>query len=282
MRYREALREMESRMKKAGIEDAVTDAWYLLEHVMKHAGYENFDRSRYLLHSEEEMEASVQSACEELVQKRLQRIPLQHLTGEQEFFGYPFYVNAHVLIPRQDTEILVEEALKIARDRMDILDLCTGCGCILLSILKRVPPANGVGADLSGEALKVAQKNAARLGVKAEFLQSDLFEAVEGQFDMIVSNPPYIPTKDIEGLMPEVRDHEPRMALDGMEDGLYYYREIVRQSPAYLKKGGRLLLEIGYDQGEAVRGLLCGAGFENVRVVKDLGELDRVVLGTWQ
>jgi release factor glutamine methyltransferase len=195
--------------------------------------------------------------------------------------GLSFYVNENVLIPRQDTEILVEEAGKYMMPKMEILDLCTGSGCILLSILTLYPGLNGTGADLSEKALEVAKRNRANLNLeeKARLVHSDLFAQIEGSFDRILSNPPYIPTKTVDTLMEEVRDHEPRMALDGLEDGLYFYRKIVEQSPAYLKPGGMLFLEIGYDQAAAVTALM-EKDFTGVQVVKDLAGLDRVVYGT--
>lgn len=279
MNYREAVKETETYLAESGIEDASVDAWYLLEYVICQKSGEKPGRTWYLMHREEEIPEEIYREYQIISEKRRQHIPLQHLTGEQEFFGFSFYVNEHVLIPRQDTEILVEEALKKVHSGMHILDMCTGSGCILLSILKSVPGLAGTGVDISAEALEVAEKNAGRLRAEADFLQSDLFEEVQGEFDMIVSNPPYIASEEIESLMPEVRSHEPRIALDGMEDGLYYYRRITQQSRTFLKAGGALLFEIGYDQGEAVRRMLLDAGFEKVRIVKDLAGLDRVVTG---
>ena len=216
-----------------------------------------------------------------VIAKRAQRIPLQHITGEQEFMGLTFRVNEHTLIPRQDTEILVEEAMLYLHDGMRILDMCTGSGCILLSLLKYSNECEGVGVDISEQALAVARENATRLGLKAGFVQSDLFEQVQGRFDMLVSNPPYIATKEIETLMPEVREHEPMQALDGMEDGLYFYRKIVEKSADYLYNGARLYFEIGYDQGEAVSTLMREKGYQDVKVIKDYAGLDRVVVGKW-
>ena len=197
--------------------------------------------------------------------------------------GLTFKVNEHVLIPRQDTEVLVEEALNYVRSGMDILDVCTGSGCILLSVLKLGEKKcrgilHGTGVDLSREALQVAEENAGRLHVEATFLHSDLFAEVQGQYDMILSNPPYIEKAVVETLEEEVRIHEPRMALDGGEDGLDFYRKITAESVQYLRKGGRLLFEIGYDQGEAVSALMK-EHFAEVRVIQDLAGLDRVVSG---
>ncbi len=186
-----------------GIEEAATDAWLLWEEVFQ------ISRSWYFAHSDTEAEEQKARRYESLLEQRGQRIPLQHLTGKTWFYGLPFTVNEHVLIPRQDTEILVEEALKRAKSGMKILDMCTGSGCILLSVLSNCPSVMGTGVDLSEKALETARKNAADLKIKAEFLHSDLFKQVEGSFDLILSNPPYIRTDVIPTLMPEVRAMNP-------------------------------------------------------------------------
>lgn len=273
MTLQKLLKKGKERLQSAQIVEWELDAWYLLEYVT------GCRRSMYFLHPDQEVTASQVRQYEELTEKRSLHIPLQHLTGTQEFMGLSFYVNEHVLIPRQDTEVLVEEALRYIVPGMHILDMCTGSGCILLSILRLRNGVTGVGADLSEEALLVAEKNRENLDVQAAFLNTDLFSQVEGTYDCILSNPPYIPSCVVDTLMEEVRDHEPRMALDGSEDGLYYYREIVEQSPKYLKPGGMLFFEIGYDQAEAVRSLM-ESSFQDVHVVKDLAGLDRVVYGT--
>lgn len=211
---------------------------------------------------------------------------MQHLTGVQEFMGYEFAVNEHVLVPRQDTEILVEEAekrllLMKKENPVKVLDMCTGSGCIPISLKLRNPQIVIEGADISEEALKVAEKNAKKLGVSGKWIQTDMFENITGTFDMITSNPPYIPTKVIEELEAEVRLHDPYEALDGKEDGLYFYRIIVKESRQYLKRGGWLIFEIGSDQAEAVKTLLQEAGYENIEVKKDLAGLDRVVYGMY-
>lgn len=281
MTYEEARKEAEQILKGAEVPDAALDAWYLLEYAIRKIEKKETGRTWYLMNRKESILPGTLSYYQELVSRRKQRIPLQHLTGEQEFYGYPFYVNEHVLIPRQDTEVLVEEALKRKREGMKVLDLCTGSGCILLSILKNLKQGTGVGIDISEQALEVARRNAKRLGLEAAttFVLSDLFEKAQGSYDMIVSNPPYIETEEIAQLMPEVRDHEPRLALDGMSDGLYYYRSIVSQCRDYLKEDGALLFEIGAGQGAAVSELLKEAGFVSVQVIKDLAGLDRVVAG---
>lgn len=202
--------------------------------------------------------------------------------------GLVFKVDGHVLIPRQDTEILVEEALRHLHDGMNLLDMCTGSGCILLSLLYYSNGCSGTGVDISKEALVLARENAAQIsrlaGGKEEisncrFLQSDLFEKLEGKYDMIVSNPPYIPTEVISGLMEEVRDYEPMEALDGKEDGLFFYREISVGAYDFLKGGGYLFYEIGHDQANAVEDIMEKAGYREVTVVKDYAGLDRVVYG---
>lgn len=213
----------------------------------------------------------------ELLEKRSSHIPLQHLTGEQEFMGLPFYVNEHVLIPRQDTETLAEEALKRLRADMKVLDLCTGSGCIALSLAKLGPKIRVDASDISREALAVAEKNARRLGVRVRLIHSDLFSGIAGPYDMIVSNPPYIRTSVIEELSEEVRLHEPFQALDGREDGLYFYRRIIKEGKSRLSENGWLLLEIGYDQAEEVASLLAGGGFREIMTVRDLAGHDRVV-----
>ena len=219
----------------------------------------------------------------EQIDKRASHIPLQHLTGHQEFMGLDFQVSEDVLVPRQDTEVLIEEVLsavkKYSIQTPKILDMCTGSGCILLSLLANIEGAEGLGADLSEKALEVAQKNGSLLNLKAEWCLSNLFSHINGKYDIIVSNPPYIESAVIETLMEEVREHEPRMALDGKEDGLYFYREITKQAGVYLNAGGILAFEIGYNQGEAVSQMLKEEQYEEIKVVKDLAGLDRVVIG---
>ena len=216
-----------------------------------------------------------------LLSKRAERIPLQYITGVQEFMGLSFKVNSNVLIPRQDTETLVEEALKRVRPGMRVLDMCTGSGCVLVSILKNVPNVEGYGYDISKQALVVAKENARMNGVSAVFERSDLFENVTGEFDVIVSNPPYIRSGDIPQLMPEVANFEPIAALDGKEDGLYFYRKMIEQAGSYLRPGGALMFEIGWDQGRYVSELMRDAQYQEVRIVKDLARNDRVVIGEY-
>lgn len=276
MNYRECFEKGKSALAEAGIEEADLEARLLLEHVC------GTNRNDLLAHGDREVLPEQETGYLSLLDKRAQRIPLQHLTGVQDFMGLEFEVNEHVLIPRQDTEILVEEALRELRDGMDILDMCTGSGCILISLLRYSNDCTGLGVDLSEEALSVAEGNARKLLAPEEqvrFLKSDLFEKVDGMYDMIVSNPPYIPSGVIPSLMPEVREHEPLGALDGREDGLYFYHRITEECRKYLKPGGMLFYEIGYDQGAAVSGILSREGFGEVQVIKDYAGLDRVVSG---
>lgn len=270
MKLHEALREGEGILKESGIADASVDAFYLLEYVT------GLSRALFLANRKELIDETGLNCYRELIQRRASHIPLQHLTGEQEFMGFPFYVNEHVLVPRQDTEILVEETLRRLKPGMRVLDLCTGSGCIAVSLEKLCPGILAEGADISGAALEVAAKNARRLGASVRWVESDLFEKLTGPYDLIVSNPPYIRTAVIEELSEEVRLHEPRTALDGREDGLFFYRKIIKESAEYLKEGGWLLFEIGYDQGEDVLRLLSEAGYETVPIVQDLAGLDRV------
>ena len=275
MTRRQSLERAADALRKAGVADADTDARLLFAHVTGLSG------GAYYLHRDEEMGAEAQERFSSLVKRRATRIPLQHLTGEAWFCGHRFLVNPDVLIPRFDTEILVEEAAKLLRPEMRVLDLCTGSGCVLISLLLDCSAA-GVGADISPLALVTAEKNAQMLGVQASWVESDLFSAIPDSFDLIVSNPPYIAAGVIGSLEPEVRDHDPRIALDGGADGLDIIRRIVEQSREHLPEGGSLLLEIGSDQGTAVRDVFESCGYSGVRVVRDLAGLDRVVCGRRQ
>lgn len=280
MTYRECYEQGCRTLQAAGIEEAILDARLLLEAVC------GTDRNDLLVHGEQPVMPQAEEKYLHWIRQRTEHIPLQQLTGEQDFMGLTFSVNEHVLIPRQDTEILVEEVLKELHDRMRILDMCTGSGCILLSLLHYSNDCEGLGVDLSAEALEVAGRNVLKVltpekAEHAHFLQSDLFEKVEEKFEIIVSNPPYIASAEVEKLMPEVRDHEPRMALDGTEDGLHFYRRIIKEAGKHLVNSGMLFFEIGYDQGQAVSELMRAGGYREVQVVQDYAGLDRVVLGTY-
>lgn len=342
-------------LKNAGIVEADLDAWYLFEQSF------GISRAQYFLCARENIVGSTAqkiavqeqhgdllesgnalecaelwlkeklSAYENTLEKRASRIPLQQILGQQEFMGLTFFVNEHVLIPRQDTETLVELVLNEQKDKnVSILDMCTGSGCIAVSLKKLGGYACVEGADISEEALKVAKRNSEEILENSDvnndavssrteqiqnctnltnnqnkqdnseermvsevrtvpqtgviFRRSDMFSAFPEteRFNVIVSNPPYIPSAVIEGLEPEVRDHEPRGALDGTADGLYFYRILAEECAKHLTPGGHVYFEIGYDQGAAVKELLDIHGFKDTRVIQDLTGKDRVVCGTWQ
>ena len=342
-------------LKNAGIAEADLDSWYLFEESF------GISRAQYFLCARENIVGSTAqkiavqeqhgdllesgnalecaelwlkeklSAYENALKKRAARIPLQQIIGQQEFMGLSFFVNEHVLIPRQDTETLVELVLQEQKDKdISILDMCTGSGCIAVSLKKLGGYAHVEGADISEEALKVAKRNSEEIlenndvnndavnsrteqiqnctnltnnqnkqdnseermvsevrrvsQTGVTFRHSDMFSSFRGteQFNVIVSNPPYIPSAVIEELEPEVRDHEPRGALDGTADGLYFYRILAEECAKHLTPGGHVYFEIGYDQGAAVKELLDNHGFKDTRVIQDLAGKDRVVCGAWQ
>ena len=272
MKYRDVLAWGEKILKDADIADAKVDAWRLLAMAC------HIDHTYYYMHMEEELAQEQKHEFEVLLMKRAEHIPLQYITGEQEFMGLTFHVNSNVLIPRQDTEILVEAALQVAKPGMKVLDMCTGSGCILISILKNAPGVTGYGYDISKQAVIVAKENAKLNDVTAVFERSNLFEdVIEEKFDMIVSNPPYIPSDEIVSLMPEVAQFEPQEALDGKEDGLYFYRKIISDCIDFLAENGSIFFEIGYNQGEAVSEMLKNAGFSDITIIKDLVGHNRVV-----
>ena len=342
-------------LKNAGIVEADLDAWYLFEQSF------GISRAQYFLCARENIVGSTAqkiavqeqhgdllesgnalecaelwlkeklSVYESALKKRAARIPLQQIIGRQEFMGLTFFVNEHVLIPRQDTETLVELVLQEQKDKdISILDMCTGSGCIAVSLKKLGGYAHVEGADISEEALKVAKRNSEEIlenndvnndavnsrteqiqnctnltnnqnkqdnseermvsevrrvsQTGVTFRHSDMFSSFREteQFNVIVSNPPYIPSAVIEELEPEVRDHEPRGALDGTADGLYFYRILAEECAKHLTPGGHVYFEIGYDQGMAVKELLDNHGFKDTRVIQDLAGKDRVVCGAWQ
>lgn len=260
------------------IENASGEAWYLFSHCLK------LTREDYLFGMTEEVEEeeSLKTYRSMLERRTKERIPLQYLLGTQEFMGYSFLVTKDVLIPRQDTETVLEEVIAQGVHPDKILDLCTGSGCIAVSLALLLHPKECVGTDISEKALKVAKVNGENLAPMVKFIQSDLFDKVTGTYDLIISNPPYIKSEECRHLMPEVREHEPLLALDGKEDGLYFYREIVKHAANYLNPQGMLAFEIGWDQGEAVSDLMKEAGFQDVLVKKDLAGLDRLVFGYYR
>ncbi|MDF2484640.1 MAG: hypothetical protein K0R46_808 [Herbinix sp.] len=269
--YKQLLQTGRELLKQQGIADADVDAWYLLAHVFR------IKRTDLLLKGDLPVEEHLKDQYLQLLRRRAGHTPLQHITGTQEFMGLEFNVSGDVLVPRQDTEILVEELLKVCENK-SVLDMCTGSGCIIISLAKLGELSRAVGVDLSSKALTIANGNVLKHKVKVDLIQSDLFEQVKESFDILVSNPPYIPSEEIRDLMPEVRDYEPLMALDGSEDGLEFYRRISHEGMSFLNPGGLIFYEIGHNQGETVKQILIEEGFTDVIIKKDLSGLDRVVI----
>lgn len=264
------------RLEAAGITDAKSDVNLLFFYLL------GYDRNYLFMHANDEINSEQVDIILKALDKRENRIPLQHITGKQEFMGLEFDVSKDVLIPRFDTENLVEEALILANDGDKILDICTGSGCIIISIMQYKNDIQGFASDLSEKAIKTAEHNAKKHNKDITFIKSDIFDDIEETgFDVIVSNPPYIKTSVIDSLMDEVKEHDPYMALDGGDDGLVFYRKIINGSRNHLKNFGYLLVEIGYDQGEEVKMLFEENGFKDVCVKKDLSGNDRVVTGRY-
>lgn len=274
--YKELLKTGTDKLKGANIEEAEIDAWYLLEVVL------GLSRAEYFLHPEYVADIDKAEEFLRLIERRSKRIPLSYVLGNRDFMGFSFKVNENVLIPEQETELLVEEVLKWC-DGKSVLDLCTGSGCIAISISLLGKPGKVVGADISKRALEVAKENALLLKAQnVKFLQSDLFDKINEKFDIVVSNPPYIETEVIEKLQPEVRDYIPRLALDGDKDGLKFYRKITEYAPKYLNRNAKIFYEIGYNQGRAVFDILDGNGFTDIRIIKDYSGLDRIVMAKFK
>jgi release factor glutamine methyltransferase len=269
MTYREAVAHGEKVLELSHIADAKTDAWLLLEMGCK------IDRKFYYMHMEDDLPDDLLKEYELTVKKRAEHIPLQYIVGETEFMGLKFKVNSNVLIPRQDTETLVEEALKKVKPGMKVLDMCTGSGCIIISILHNVEGVKGYAVDISKQAVNVAKENAKLNEVPVLFERSDLFEMVTEKFDVIVSNPPYIPA-DYE-FEPEVL-HEPKLALIAEENGLEFYRKITEQAPEFLKPDGILMFELGIGEAELVKALMK-KDFEDIKIEKDLAGIERIIYG---
>lgn len=285
MTLQQLLNEGIEQLIESGVPDPELDGKYLLMEAF------GLNASELLLRRGQELDAGeaygAVPSFYDMIVRRCNRIPLQYILGAQGFMGLEFYVDARVLIPRQDTEDLVELVLKEHPEKEKrVLDMCTGSGCIAVSLAVLGGYRQVTAADVSDGALEVAKENARRLGVsdRVRCVAANMFdreEAIKGAdgegYDIIVSNPPYIPTDVITGLQPEVKDYEPRMALDGMRDGLCFYRILAEESRRFLRNGGSIYFEIGYDQGEAVSRLLCEAGYTDITVVKDTPGLDRIV-----
>ncbi|NOD95901.1 peptide chain release factor N(5)-glutamine methyltransferase [Ruegeria sp. HKCCD6228] len=260
-----------ARLRAAGVDDPARDARLLLAHAAR------IEASRVTLIAPEELQPEIAERYDQLVSLRAIRVPVSHLLGEREFYGRRFRVSSDVLDPRPETETLIEAALSEPFDH--VLDLGVGSGCILVTLLAERTSASGLGVDLSEAACLQASANAVlhKVQGRAEIAQSNWFEDIEGQFDLIVSNPPYISVTEMEDLSPEVREHEPRMALTDEGDGLGAYRQIAASAPDYLLPGGRILVEIGPTQANLVSALFDAAGLADIRVIPDLDGRDRVV-----
>ena len=261
-------------LAEKGVENARLEAEWLL------CAATGLDRVGLYVNFEKPLSEAELATCRGMVARRARREPLQYILGSQEFNGLDFVVTPAVLIPRHDTEVLVAEALRRAIPGSRILDIGVGSGCIAVALAMALPEAQVWGVEKSPDALSLAQQNAERNGVQVTLFEGSLFEPFPGErFDLIVSNPPYIPTADMEGLQPEVRDFEPHGALDGGPDGLDFYRAMIPAAPAHLVPGGWLLFEVGIDQAEAVSDLLAGSGFVEIFTAKDPALIDRVVGG---
>lgn len=271
MYYESLLKEGKNILKNSSITDWDIDAWLLFEYVTSMGRAEYFIKGLCVAPDE------TVNQYLSLVNTRAAHVPLQHITGSQEFMGLKFIVSPDVLVPRQDTETLAEYVLPLAKGK-SVLDMCTGSGCLAVSIMKLGGAAFCTAADCSEKALEIAKKNARLNNVNIEFIHSNMFENVTGKFDIIVSNPPYIRTEVIDTLMPEVKEHEPFIALDGGADGLKFYRIISSEAKKYLKVGGILTVEIGYDQGRQVVDLFRQGGYKDVCIQKDLSGNDRMVV----
>lgn len=259
-------------LTQAGIDEAELDAGYILEYIT------GLNSAQYFIHSEDIIEKDKAEEFFRLIERRSKRIPLSYVIGTRDFFGLTFKVDENVLIPEQETELLVEEVIKHSEGK-SVLDMCTGSGCIAISIALFGKPSKVAASDISEKALEVARENAKSLKAgEISFIQGDMFENVTDKFDIIVSNPPYIETGEIDELMPEVRDYIPRLALDGDIDGLKFYRIISKEAVKKLNKNGRIFYEIGYNQSRAVAPILLENGFTDVKIMKDYSGLDRIVM----
>jgi release factor glutamine methyltransferase len=256
-----------------GVENARLEAEWLL------CAATGLDRVGLYLNFDKPLNDGELHAYRSMVARRGKREPLQHILGTQDFCGLEFDVTPQVLVPRHDTEILVDEALFRHPDARTVLDVGTGSGCIAVALARRMPKAVVAAVDISDSALEVARRNAARHDVAIEFLHGSLFQPVAGRrFDLIVSNPPYIPSSDVECLEPEVRDFDPRTALDGGSDGLDIYRHLIPEATEFLNPGGWLLVEVGVGQAQFVAQLFrMSAGYEEPVVVRDSARIERVV-----
>ncbi len=279
MNRTEAVRYYKEKLKENGVDEreAETQVRFALSHVL------NCDLNSLYLRAQTEITDSETYRMDNIIKRRLKGEPLEYIIGEKWFMGLRFFVSPDVLIPRNETEILCETAVQMIRHELKatVLDLCTGSGAIAVSIA-RYSRARVTACDISEKALLVAERNAKAARAQVELVKSDLFDDVEGRFDIITANPPYIPADEIGSLMREVREHEPRLALDGGRDGLAFYRRIAADASAHLKEDGAMIMEIGSEQAESVKAILNRHGFESVKVIKDYAGLDRVIVARFR
>jgi release factor glutamine methyltransferase len=273
----EALAHAGSLLAENGVPNARMDAAVLVKFV---TGY---DKTFQIAHPEIELIGSQEQILNDAVGRRTAREPLQYITGHQEFYGIDFEVTPDVLIPRPETEILVERAIEILKntDQPRLCDIGTGSGCIIISILQNITDARALAVDVSLQAMEVARRNAGKIGVnnRLNLLVSDVFDSVVAEkFDVIVSNPPYVPETDLPGLQSEVRDHEPLLALTGGAKGLDIIGKLIEQSPEYLRASGTMLIEIGFNQSEKVEQMFDRSIWSDVEFVADLQGIPRIAV----
>lgn len=271
-------RQMRARFRDADLDTPDLDAQLLVCHALGIEPIKLLSEPQCRIHPDQSR------AIEAVARRRLAREPVARIIGEREFWGLAFNLSPHTLEPRPDTETLVDAVLEATREPpvrpLHVLDLGTGTGAVLAAILSERPEATGIGIDIAAGALETARANAERhgLGDRARFVCTDFFDALDARFDVIVSNPPYIPTQEIAGLAPEVADFDPQLALDGGNDGLDAYRRIFESAPDHLRNGGLVAVEIGMSQAADVMDMARNAGFSTSDPVRDLGNRDRVVL----
>lgn len=274
MTYQTLLRDAVNDMTYAGVPDASVDAWLLLERAS------GLSFAAYQADSEIEATPEIEALYKKLVKERISRKPVQLILGETDFMGLTFHLDGKELIPRQDTEVLVESVLSYAKAApgLTVIDVFTGSGCIATSLAKLGNFSKVCGGDISEDAIKNAQANAERIGAGAIFRQGDMFEPYAGEkFDIVTANPPYIRTSELKNLMIEVRDYDPVLALDGGADGLIFYRRLALSARAHLNPEGAVFAEIGYDQAAQVSSIFAAAGYKDIRIIKDYGHNDRVL-----
>ena len=277
MKIKEVLKDQVEKLNRYHIEDAILKVQILLQHSL------GVSHEYLTIHYEDKIEKHVLRELQLYIHQLINGRPIQYIVNAQNFYGYHFYVDENVLIPQPDTEILVEEVIGIGQKKdksLKILDICTGSGAIAISIRKNLA-CTMYASDISESALEVARKNAVMNHAEISLMASDMFEKVDGKFDIIVSNPPYIETSTLENLSEEVKN-EPRIALDGGEDGLTFYRILIDEAREHLEKDGMLAVEIGFNQKEKVMRMFEEAGFCEVNSKKYFGGNDRIVVGKWR